>query len=230
MMAIFKISIIIPVLNETKIINQSLAHLNTIIHAHNCEVIVIDGNLTGNTIQSITLNNVKKIISSQGRGAQMNAGAECASGNILLFLHADTLLPEKTIDHVISTCNDPAVVGGAFDLGIDSNRFLFRITERYALLRSRMTKIPYGDQAIFLKKEIFDRMGGFNNIPIMEDIDLMRRIKHHGYKIRFIPEQVKTSPRRWEKEGIVFSTFRNILLSTMFYMGVSPKILKKYYK
>jgi hypothetical protein len=93
-----------------------------------------------------------------------------------------------------------------------------------------MTRIPYGDQAIFLKKEIFDRMGGFKNIPIMEDIDLMHRIKHAGYKIRFIPEQIRTSPRRWEKEGIVFCTIRNILLSTFFYIGVSPETLKKWYK
>ncbi len=229
-MAIFKISIIIPVLNETEIINQSLQHLNKIIHAHNCEVIVVDGNLTGNTIQSITVNNTKKISSPQGRGAQMNVGAKCASGSILLFLHADTLLPAKAMNHVIATCNDPGVVGGAFDLGIDSNRFLFRITEQYVFLRSRMTKIPYGDQAIFLKKEIFDRMGGFNNIPIMEDIDLMRRIKHHGYKIHFIPEPVKTSPRRWETEGVLYSTVRNIILSSLFYCGISPNRLKKWYK
>ncbi len=229
-MAFFKISIIIPVFNETEIINQSLMHLNKIINANICEVIVVDGNLSGSTVQSITLNNIRKISSPQGRGVQMNAGAEYASGNVLLFLHADTLLPLNAIDHVISVCNNPDIAGGAFDLGIDSSRFLFRITEQYALLRSRMTKIPYGDQAIFLKKEIFNRMGGFKNIPIMEDIDLMRRIKHCGYKIEFITEQIRTSPRRWENEGILFCTIRNILLSTLFYIGVSPKTLKKWYK
>jgi rSAM/selenodomain-associated transferase 2 len=224
-----RLSVIVPVWNEAVVIGALLQSLQPL-RAAGHEVIVADGGSTDGTQDLARLLCDQLVSAELRRSAQMNAGAECASGNILLFLHADTLLPEKAIDHVISTCNDPAVVGGAFDLGIDSNRFLFRITERYALLRSRMTKIPYGDQAIFLKKEIFDRMGGFNNIPIMEDIDLMRRIKHHGYKIRFIPEQVKTSPRRWEKEGIVFSTFRNVLLSTMFYMGVSPKILKKYYK
>ena len=229
-MAFLKISIIIPVFNEVGIINQSLQHLYEIIKPHICEVIVVDGNPAGNTIQSISSNNIKKIISPKGRGAQMNAGAECASGDILLFLHADTLLPEKAIDHVLSACNNSDVIGGAFNLGIDSNRFIFRITERYVFIRSRMTKIPYGDQAIFLKKVIFERMGGFNNIPIMEDIDLMRRIKHCGYKIRFIPEQVKTSPRRWETDGVLYSTIRNIILSTLFYIGVSPRTLKKWYK
>lgn len=224
------ISIIIPVLNEAEVINQSLQHLNKIIRGHICEVIVVDGNPSGNTIHSITGRNIKKIKGPPGRGTQMNVGAECASGNILLFLHADTLLPAKAIEHVISACSDPEVAGGAFDLGVDSNRFIFRITERYVFLRSRITKIPYGDQAIFLKKKIFDRMGGFNKIPIMEDIDLMRRIKHRGYKIRFISEQVKTSSRRWESEGVAYSTIRNIFLSSLFYLGVSPKSLKKWYK
>jgi len=229
-MAFFNISIIIPVLNEAEIINQSLEHLNKIIKGHNCEVIVVDGNPSGNTIKSITQSKIKKIKGPLGRGAQMNAGAESASGSILVFLHADTLLPAKAIEHVISACKDSDVAGGAFDLGINSNRFIFRITERYTFLRSRMTKIPYGDQAIFLKKEIFDRLCGFKEIPIMEDVDLMRRIKHHGYKIRFITEQIKTSPRRWETEGVLYSTVRNIVLSSLFYCGVSPERLKKFYK
>lgn len=224
------ISIIIPVLNETDTINLALEHLNNIIGGCSCEVIVVDGNPCGNTIASITLKNIKKIISPPGRGIQMNAGARVAEGRILVFLHADTTLPDSAIQKIVSTCDQTEFVGGAFDLGVDSNRFIFRITERYVFLRSRITKIPYGDQAIFLKKNIFDQTGGFNEIPIMEDIDLMRRIKHRGYKIRFLPEQVKTSARRWETDGVAYSTVRNIILSSLFYCGVPPKWLKKFYK
>ena len=224
------ISIIIPVLNEADTINFTLQHLKDTIGANPCEVIVVDGNPSGNTIKSITSKNIKKIINPPGRGIQMNAGARAAEGRILVFLHADTTLPEDAIQKIISICDQSEFVGGAFDLGVDSNRFIFRITERYVFIRSRITKIPYGDQAIFLKKEVFNRMGGFKEIPIMEDIDLMRRIKRRGYKIRFVPEQVKTSSRRWETDGVAYSTIRNIVISSLFYCGISPVWLKKFYK
>lgn len=224
------ISIIIPVLNETEIINQCLVHLAEIIKPARCEIIVVDGSPAGNTIQSIAGNRIKKIISLPGRGIQMNAGARCATGRILLFLHADTLLPVKSIQHILWAVDHPGVAAGAFDLGINSDRPIFRITEKYVFLRSRITKIPYGDQAIFLREKVFKALGGFAEIPIMEDIDLMQRLKRAGYKIKFISEHVRTSPRRYEKEGIFFGTIRNILLSALFYLGVRPATLKRFYK
>lgn len=224
------ISIIIPVLNETEIINQCLLHLAEIIKSARCEIIVVDGSPAGNTIQSIAVNRIKKIISLPGRGTQMNAGARCATGKILLFLHADTLLPVKSIQHILWTVDQPGIVAGAFDLGINSDRPIFRITEKYVFLRSRITKIPYGDQAIFLREKAFKALGGFAEIPIMEDIDLMQRLKRAGYKIKFISKPVRTSPRRYEKEGIFFGTIRNILLSVLFYLGACPATLKKFYK
>ena len=224
------ISIIIPVLNETEIINKCLMHLTEIISSARCEIIVVDGSPAGNTIQSITVSHIKKIISLPGRGIQMNAGARCATGKILLFLHADTLLPVKSIQHILWAVNHPGVAAGAFDLGIDSDKPIFRITEKYVFLRSRITRIPYGDQAIFLKEKVFVALGGYREIPIMEDIDLMQRLKQAGYKIKFISEPVRTSPRRYEIEGILFGTVRNILLSAMFYLGVCPATLKRFYK
>ena len=224
------ISIIIPVINEGRIINQTIERLRSSITSGSFEIIVVDGDIAGKTLQVITEKGIKKIKSPCGRGAQMNAGAIISNGRILLFLHADTCLPKNAIDFVISACRLKRIVGGAFDLGIDSDRPGYRLIEKMTSLRSRRTRIPYGDQAIFLRKNAFVDIGGYKEIPIMEDIDLMRRVKKAGHKIKIISEPVKTSARRWETEGIVFCTLRNSMLSTLFYLGVSPETLKKYYK
>ena len=224
------VSIIIPVINEERIINQALERLLSAKTSGAFEIIVVDGNVSGNTLRAITEKDIIKIKSPCGRGAQMNAGARAANGWILLFLHADTILPKNAIDSVISACRLKQIIGGAFDLGIDSDRPGYRLIEKITSLRSRRTRIPYGDQAIFLKKKAFVDIGAYNEIPIMEDIDLMLRVKQNGHKIKIISKPVKTSARRWENEGIVYCTLRNYILSKMFYLGVSPVILKKYYK
>jgi hypothetical protein len=120
-------------------------------------------------------------------------------------------------------------VGGAFDLEIKSKKRIFRLIERAASIRSRLTRIPYGDQAIFLKKSFFDQIGGFKDIPIMEDVELMQRVKKAGQKIKFIPRKVWTAARRWEKEGIVYCTLRNWILISLYMFGVSPEKLNKFY-
>ncbi len=224
------VSIIIPVINEERIINQTLERLLSAKTSGAFEIIVVDGNVSGNTLQVITEKGIKKIKSPCGRGAQMNAGAIMSNGKILLFLHADTCLPKNAFDSVISACRSNHIIGGAFDLGIDSDRSGYRLIEKVVSFRSRLTRIPFGDQAIFITKKTFTEIGGYKKIPIMEDIDLMRRVKKAGHKIKIISEPVKTSARRWETEGIVYCTLRNFMLSTLFYLGVSPKTLKKYYK
>jgi hypothetical protein len=120
-------------------------------------------------------------------------------------------------------------VAGAFDLGIDSHRLAFRVIEKIACWRSRLTRIPYGDQAIFIRRDYFRSMGGFQDIPIMEDVDLMRRIKKKGGKIHILRDRVKTSARRWEKEGILYGTLRNWLLVSLFCAGVKPERLARFY-
>ncbi len=161
---------------------------------------------------------------------QMNKGAELASGSILLFLHADTLLPGGGIDAVFSVLQNPHRVGGAFDLGIRSSRWGYRIIETVATTRSRITRLPYGDQAIFLRKDFFHMIGGYSPIPIMEDVDIMQRIKKRGDAIEIINKRVQTNPRRWEKDGLVFGTLRNWILMILYLMGVSPHKLGRWYK
>lgn len=227
-------SIIIPVFNEMDTINQLLQHLSDLSAGYDLQVIVVDGNPDGNTIQAINESmlqmDIKKLLSSKGRGIQMNTGAIHADGRILLFLHADTILDSlafQRIESVILSRKD--IVGGAFDLGIDSPKLIFRIIERVSSFRSRITRIPYGDQAIFMKSDYFQKVGCFSTFPIMEDVELMRRVRKGGGRIAIIPVKVRTSSRRWEKEGVLFCTFRNWLLIMLFFCGVSPAQLAKYY-
>lgn len=223
------LSIIIPVLHESGIINSALESLKKLPTRYSFEIIIVDGNPGADTCRHIMDQTVKCMIGQAGRGAQMNTGAEQASGHILLFLHADTRLPLHAMDRIISICRKTGFAGGAFDLGIDSPKPIFRIIERAASIRARITRIPYGDQAIFVKRSVFKSIGGYREIPIMEDIDLMRRIKQSGYRIQIIDDPVKTSSRRWNKEGIIYCTLRNTILSALYYCGVSPIRLKGFY-
>jgi len=224
-------SIIIPVLNEFSIINRAVEHFYHTGSGFDLEVIVVDGDPEGATVHSIRNKEVVKIVSQKGRGRQMNKGASVAHGEILLFLHSDTELPENALQTISSLMNNKDHVGGAFDLGIQSKRFVFRLIEKMVNIRSRLTRIPYGDQAIFLKKNCFDKINGFKEIPVMEDVELMRRIKRLGYRICIIPQKVKTSSRRWEEEGIIYCTLRNWALMSLYLFGVQPdKLVKLYYK
>jgi rSAM/selenodomain-associated transferase 2 len=225
-----KISIIIPVLNEASIINRTIGNIIDLPYDGEFEVVVVDGSPFGETLRAIEKNDIRKILSQKGRPHQMNQGAINSCGEILLFLHADTELPKNALDTISSVMEKGEFVGGAFDLGIESGRPVFRLIELGASLRSRFTRMPYGDQAIFIRKEYFHATGGFREIPVMEDVELMRRIKKAGDKIYIIPEKVKTSPRRWEKEGIVYCTLRNWTLITLYFAGIPPGKLVKFYK
>ena len=219
------ISVVIPVLNEEKVIERNLRDLNKNLIT---ETIVSDGGSNDDTVV-IASRFAKVVHSNPGRGAQMNFGAKAATCDILLFLHADTILPDQWRDRILSSMADEGVVGGAFSLSIDSDRLSHRIIAATANLRSRLTKLPYGDQGIFVKRSVFEKIGGFKDIPIMEDVDLMRRLKKSG-KVIILDDKVKTLARRWEKEGVVYTTIRNWLLLTLFYMGVTPERLYKLYK
>ena len=223
-------SIIIPVFNESRIINTTIVQLAELTFGGRFEIIVVDGNPAGNTISVIDHYGIKKIIGSKGRGSQMNTGAVTAAGDVLLFLHADTLLCYDALDQIMLAFQQHDIVGGAFDLEITSPNKLFRLIERAASIRSRLTRIPYGDQAIFVRKRFFDQIGGFKDIPIMEDVELMQRVKRSGNKIKFIPRKARTAARRWEKEGVIRCTLRNWMLIALYLFGVPPEKLKTWYR
>ncbi len=224
------VSVILPVLREAGSINEVVAHIRAQDPDGSAEIIVIDGDLTGSTINAALVNGLILAVSRQGRARQMNRGAEMASGDILLFLHSDTLLPAQALARINLAMKDKHIVGGAFELGIDSDRRIFRITEWYVALRTRLTKMPFGDQAIFIRRNYFEKLGGYKDIPLMEDVELMARIKKRGDLICVIPCKVMTSARRWEREGIVYCTLRNWLLQILYALGVAPERLVKWYR
>lgn len=157
----------------------------------------------------------------------MNEGALMAQGDILLFLHADTQLPKEwdtLIEKTLHVNN-----AGAFSLGIDSPKRIFRIIESLVHFRTSWTKIPYGDQAHFFTSSFFKMLGCYTLIPLMEDIDIMKRVREKGEKMTLLEEKVLTSARRWEKEGIIYTTLRNCVLSLLYFLGVEPSKLLKYY-
>lgn len=225
-----KFSIIVPVFHEGERINHLLGCLNRLDSEKNLEIIVVDGVQEKDTLKAIQSNHVIKISSKQGRAKQMNAGASVANGEILIFLHADTELPGQALKKIHSLMGQKAYVGGAFDLGIKSDKFIFKIVSTLASLRSRLSRIPFGDQAIFIRREYFNQMGGFKEMPLMEDVELMRRIKKSGNKIRIFYDRVMTSPRRWEKEGVMYCTLRNWTLQALYFLGMSPDRLAKFYE
>ena len=225
-----KFSIIVPVFHEGERINDLIESLNRLDSDQYLEIIVVDGSQERDTLKAIHSNRVINISSEQGRAKQMNAGALVAKGEILIFLHADTELPLQALHKIDSLMERREYVGGAFDLGIKSDKLIFRVIEILASLRSRLNQIPFGDQAIFIRKEYFDQIGGYKEIPLMEDVELMRRIKKSENKIWIFYDRVMTSPRRWEKEGVIYCTLRDWTLQTLYFLGLPPNRLSRFYK
>ncbi len=224
------ISVVIPVFHEEDLINKAVDTLYGLAFAGRLEIIVADGDPEESTLKAIRDPRTVKIPCEKGRGKQLNTGARLANGDVLLFLHADTELPLDGLTRICAVMREHGCVGGSFDLGIGSDRLCFRLIERAASLRSRITRMPYGDQAIFLRRDYFLGLGGFRELPLMEDVDLMRRVRQSGGKIRIISDKVKTSARRWEREGVLCCTLRNWMLILFYLLGVSPRRLAWFYR
>lgn len=221
-----KISIIIPVLNEAAKIHDTLTR---VLNATNVEVIVVDGGSRDETVAIAKSLGVKVISAKPGRASQMNAGAAVANGDILLFLHADTLLPTNFDTLICLALQDARTIAGAFELRIDAKLWGLRLIEKMVNARSRLFSLPYGDQALFLKATIFHEVGGFPDLLIMEDFELMLRLRREG-KITIIPASVLTSGRRWQKLGVVKTTLINQLVIIGYFLGVSPDKLVHFYR
>jgi rSAM/selenodomain-associated transferase 2 len=222
-----KISVIVPVLNEENDLNRCLSAL---VHSANEELIVVDGGSADATVSTAREYTDKVISSKRGRGTQMNAGAKEAGGDILLFLHADCVLPEGAFGVVRETLSDQRVAAGGFRLSIEHPGLLFRVIERGANLRSALTRLVYGDQGLFMRKETFIKLGGFKNMPLMEDVEISQRLKRTG-KIAFVDPPVRTLPRRWLKEGPVYTTLRDWAIAMAYTVfKVRPEKLIKHYE
>ncbi len=231
-----KLSIIIPVYHEKEAIFPCLERL--LGTRQGLEIIVVDGAPEGDTLSAVqawieteskndfTMLKLKK--SKSGRGAQMNCGAACATGEVLLFVHVDTVLP----DNYFGLLEKSYVTGhqvGAFPLRIDDARPWFRVVEYLANKRNTWTKTPYGDQAQFFTAGLFQSIGGYAEIPLMEDVDIMRRIRRAQISLCLLPDCATTSARRWHDEGMVYCSLRNVVLRTLYAFGASPVRLAKWY-
>ncbi len=223
------ISVVIPVLNEQAVINAAIGRMRLISAGEPTEVIVVDGDPGGSTIRAVADPLVLRLTSPPGRAVQMNRGAREARGDILLFLHADTLLPEGAIGLIRDTLGTGRCQAGAFGLELDSGRMSLRIVAAAARFRIRLTGIPFGDQSLFILRDYFHQIGGYAEIPLMEDVEIALRIKKRGGRIAILEERAVTSSRKWEEEGVLYSIFRNWFLQLSYFMGVPPEKLVQYY-
>lgn len=220
-----RLSIIIPVLNEERTIAATLADLDRVEAA---EVIVVDGGSTDRTAESVRATSARLVVSPRGRAAQMNAGARQAAGDVLLFLHADTKLPAGASRDIRECMADARCAGGRFDIRLDSTRPLLRLVGRMISLRSRLTRVATGDQAIFVRRAVFERLGGFPEIPLMEDVAFSRALKKEG-SIACLRARVTSSARRWEQHGPVRTILLMWVLKLLYLTGVPPTRLKRLY-
>jgi rSAM/selenodomain-associated transferase 2 len=223
-------SVIVPVLHETRQLDSLIDHIRHIADGLPVEIIVVDGSPEGESIRTISREGVITMSAPAGRARQMNAGAGAAGGDAFLFLHADTRLPQGAFRRIAEAVGDGLCAAGAFDLRYGSGRLSIRIIARVASLRSRITRIPYGDQAQFFRRDYFETLCGYADIPLMEDVEIMRRIKERGDRISILDEAVVTSARRQETEGVVLCTLRNWILVTLYFLGVSPRRLSGFYR
>jgi len=219
----------VPVFHESGIIRETIDHIGSLDGGEDVEIIVVDGAREADTLDAVGHPDVIKLPSRRGRGVQMNLGAETATGDILLFLHADTKLPPNGLTLIKRCLDDVDIKAGAFTLSFDSAPLLLRMTLPAHEARCRLTRMPYGDQSIFMKRETFLQIGGYANYRIMEDADLMRRMKKAGMKIRILTEKVRTSPRRFEEKGVVRTLSENLAIVILFHLGVDPEKLADIY-
>lgn len=212
-----KISVIIPVLNEEKTILKTLESVNA---QHPHEVIVVDGGSQDQTV--LVASKEARVLSSvKGRAEQMNAGARAASGDIFLFLHADTLLPEKGLT-LIQEALQRGERGGRFCMRFDDRRWSLRLMELYTCLPC----FSYGDQGFFAEAELFHELGGFSTVAALEDVDFYRRLRKK-IKPVILPAEVITSARRFVGVGCWRQKWINLFLMGLYYAGIDMTKYKR---
>ena len=220
------ISIIIPAVNEDDYLG---ATLNALAGTDGVETIVVDGGSRDNSREVATAAGARVISTPPGRALQMNAGAATARGDILLFLHADTLLPARFANRIRQILIEPQVAAGAFRLTINAPGMSMRILEKLIYWRSTYLQMVYGDQALFMTAKMFQAAGGFPKLPILEDFEFIRRLRRRG-RIAVLPEVVTTSARRWQRLGLIRTTITNQLIIVAYLSRVDPGRLARWYQ
>jgi len=222
------VSIIIPVLNEEVSIKKLLQQLQ-LYRQQGHELIVVDGGSQDKTV-SISNSLADNVIQSQsGRALQMNKGAAQARCDILWFLHADTLIPENSVENIQLFMTEHQSDWGRFNIRLSGKNILFRVIEKMMNVRSCITGIATGDQGIFVKRKKFDLVNGYSNLPLMEDIDLSKKLRKISRPV-CIKEILTTSSRRWEENGIASTVLLMWRLRFLYWLGVSADRLASQYR
>lgn len=220
------ISIVIPTLNEAEELPRTLS---TMTDCRDVEIIVVDAGSVDATTHIAADAGCRVLESSPPRARQLNVGAAAATGQHLLFLHADTRLPAGFTDAIHAVLSESGVIAGAFRLCIDAPGLSLRLLERSVNLRSRFLQLPYGDQGLFVGRGVFEHIGGFPELPIMDDFAFVRRLRRYG-RIRVAPLSARTSARRWKKLGPWRTTWINQKVIVGYQLGIPPERLLKWYK
>lgn len=223
-----RLSIIVPVLNEAEALGSTLARLQPLRQSGH-EVVMVDGGSSDGSPALAVPWADRVLVAPRGRARQMNAGAAAASGDMLLFLHADTLLPNDAAQRVLEGLVASGRGWGRFDVRLSGRHPLLRVVERLMNLRSRLTGIATGDQAMFARRALFEQAGGFPILPLMEDITLSRRLKRLGRPL-CLRARVITSSRRWEERGVLQTILLMWWLRLMYFLGVPAERLEGLYR
>ena len=222
-----RIAVIIPALNEAANIVRAVT---SAWDGGADEVIVADGGSSDETCRLAEQNGALVVSASRGRAVQQNAGVKAASGDVLLFLHADNWLGREAIAQVRNAATQKkSDLCGALQQKIEAAPFIYRLLERGNAERVRWLGLPYGDQAIFVTRDLFEQVGGFPDEPFLEDVLFMQGLRRHSWP-KLLPGPVHVSPRRWEKRGVLRQTARNWAILTAFSLGASPESLAKWYR
>lgn len=224
-----RVSVIVPTLGEQDRVNALIDHLRVIGYGLDPEIVVVDATPGQATLAAIARPGVIGLAHKPGRAGQLNAGAAASRGEVLLFLHADTRLPSGALADVVAVCRDGRAGAGAFSLGFATDRPLLRLVARLADLRSKLTRAPFGDQAQFIRRDLFFHLGGYPDIPIMEDLALMRLVRRAGARVVILPKRVATSARRYEAMGPLPCLARNLCLQALYLLGAPPAWLARFY-
>ena len=223
------VSIIVPIYEEAAALPAFLEHLLALqaADADGIELVLVDGGSSDASVEIIEKSGLACLRAKRGRAAQMNDGARVARGDLLLFLHADTRISDDAVARARRAVAGGAV-GGFFGVSLSSNRPLMRLVGRMITWRSRLSGVASGDQAIFVSRDVFEEIGGYTVMPLFEDIDLSRRLMRWG-QFSGMDARVITSARRWEHGGTIRTILRMWTLRVLYYCGVSPERLARYY-
>lgn len=221
-----QLGVVIPTLNEERYLPGILEDLGRLPDA--TDIVVVDGGSGDGTLEVARRAGVRTVTAPRGRASQLNAGARAVAGDWLCFLHADVRFPADARRDLIETLRTGCLDAAVWRLAIDGRGLALRVMELGAFLRDQLGGLPYGDQGLVVRREVFDQVGGFSALPIMEDVAMVRALRRH-VQVRRFASAVRVSPRRWQRQGPWRTWLQNIALITGFLAGVPAHRLARWY-